>query len=157
MCMCVPPCNLWNHVCSQKFGINIMPMEAPPNVFNINMVIICSWRTILFYGSRSTQYKTLISIRTLEEKYLFHFTFPWQTWHIMHAHTHEAYMYVCMQVGCPVYSDGNMQSWILNYKYYISIIFQKFNMLQHMLWNSNIWFMRDITHTHTHTHTIHRQ
>jgi len=43
-------------------------MEAPPTVFNINMVTICPWRTILFYGSRSTQYKTLISIRTLEKK-----------------------------------------------------------------------------------------
>ena len=66
--MCVPPCNLWNHQCSQKFGINIMPMEAPPTVFNINMVIICSGRTILFYGSRSTQYKTLINNRTFKEK-----------------------------------------------------------------------------------------
>jgi len=38
----------------------------------------------------------------------------------MHAHTYEAYLHVCVQVHCPVYSDGNMRSWILNYKYHIS-------------------------------------
>lgn len=31
----------------------------------------------------------------------------------MHKHIQEACIHVCMQVGCPVYTDGNMRSWQL--------------------------------------------
>lgn len=75
--------------------------------------------------------------------------------HIHMRHTHiYTYIHVCMQVGCPVYSDRNMRSWHLKLQIPYFKLYSKnltcYSTCNEILTSDLCEKLRARTHTNTH-------